>query len=410
MDMGGTNFRVCKVTLHGTDGKYEITQMDKRIPDALKSGSSEDLWLYIAECMQSFVDRRFISSAELPETPLAFTFSFPVTQTSVSNGVLQRWTKGFDIDGVEGHDVVTEVQNVLHQKVLLHSLFMYDPFSPLFKGLPVQIVALVNDTTGTLIASSYVDKKIKIGSIFGTGSNAAYMERCSKISNLSRYRLPDDAVMAINCEYGAFDNNRQVLPFTEYDIEIDRTSPRPGQQCYEKLVAGLYLGEIFRQVLVEIHHNGGVLFRKQDMSQLRKPYVLDSSFLAAMEADKTENLHACNTLFRGVLSISASVHELRLCHDIARLIALRSARLYACGIAAIMKKKSFDSCHVAVDGSVFSKYSSFPERVMAALREIMEWPADTNDRVRLVPAVDGSSVGAAVIAAMITRPVRTKGW
>lgn len=39
--------------------------------------------------------------------------------------------------------------------------------------VPIKLVALVNDTTGSLIASNYVDPTTKIGVILGTGCNAA---------------------------------------------------------------------------------------------------------------------------------------------------------------------------------------------------------------------------------------------
>ncbi len=90
--------------------------------------------------------------------------------------------------------------------------------------------------------------------------------------------------MAINCEYGAFDNEHKVLPLTPYDIIIDRDSPRPGQQAFEKMTGGLYLGEIFRLVLVALHENPDVsIFDGQSIDKLKKPYSLDSSFLSAIE-------------------------------------------------------------------------------------------------------------------------------
>jgi len=65
-----------------------------------------------------------------------------------------------------------------------------------------------------------------------------------------------------------------------------------------------------------------------------------------------------------------------------------------------MKRRSLKACHVAVDGSVFNKYPQFHNRVMEALEDIFEWPRDEKAHpVKLVPAVDGSSVGAAVICA-----------
>ena len=61
-------------------------------------------------------------------------------------------------------------------------------------------------------------------------------------------------------------------------------APRPGQQAFEKMIAGLYLGEIFRLVLVDLHDNKDVhIFEGQDISHLRKAYTLDSSFLSAIE-------------------------------------------------------------------------------------------------------------------------------
>lgn len=110
------------------------------------------------------------------------------------------------------------------------------------------------------------------------------MEDCGSIPKLAHMNLPPDTPMAINCEWGAFDNERKVLPRTKYDASIDNDSPRPGQQAFEKMIAGLYLGEIFRLVLVDLHDNKEVhVFENQDISLLRRPYTLDSSFLSGVE-------------------------------------------------------------------------------------------------------------------------------
>lgn len=112
---------------------------------------------------------------------------------------------------------------------------------------------------------------MRVGCIFGTGCNAAYMENCGSIPKLKHLNLPDDTPMAINCEYGAFDNEHKVLPITKYDTVIDEESPRPGQQAFEKMIAGLYLGEIFRLVIVDLHENKNILFEGQDISPSRNP-------------------------------------------------------------------------------------------------------------------------------------------
>jgi hexokinase len=110
------------------------------------------------------------------------------------------------------------------------------------------------------------------------------MEEVGCIPKLEHMNLDPNLQIAINCEWGAFDNERVVLPRTAYDVHIDKMSPRPGQQIFEKMVAGLYLGELFRLVLVDLHANPDVkIFKGQDIGALQVEYSLDSSFLAEVE-------------------------------------------------------------------------------------------------------------------------------
>lgn len=276
-----------------------------------------------------------------------------------------------------------------------------------YQGLSIKVAALINDTTGTLIASAYTDDAMRIGCIFGTGVNAAYMEHAGSIPKIEHYNLPPDMPVAINCEYGSFDNERVVLPLTKYDMIIDRDSPRPGQQAFEKMTAGLYLGEILRLVLVDLIDNkNGLIFQGQDTSGLRKPYTLDSSFPSNIEEDPFENLSESRELFERTLNITPTKPELELCRRLSELIGTRAARLSACGVAAICKKKNIKSCHVGADGSVFNKYPHFKARGAQALREILDWGGNEEDRVVLSSAEDGSGVGAALIAALTMERVQ----
>ncbi|KAK2740238.1 hexokinase A [Onygenales sp. PD_40] len=389
LDMGGTNLRVCEIVLSDEKGEFDITQSKYRIPEELKSGKSDELWEYIADCVQQFIEY-YHEGTSIPELPLGFTFSYPATQDYIDHGVLQRWTKGFDIDGVEGKDVVPMLEEALAKR-----------------GLPIKIAALINDTTGTLIASAYTDTEMKIGCIFGTGVNAAYMENAGSIPKIASYNLPPDMPIAINCEYGAFDNEHVVLPLTQYDHIIDRDSPRPGQQAFEKMTAGLYLGEIFRLVLIDmIDNKNKLIFPNQDASKLRKPYSLDSSFLSFIEEDPFENLSETRDLFERTLGIQATSSELEFCRRLSELIGTRAARLSACGVAAICKKKNIQHCHVGADGSVFNKYPHFKARGAKALREILDWPDNEPDKVIMSGAEDGSGVGAALIAALTLERVK----
>lgn len=247
---------------------------------------------------------------------------------------------------------------------------------------------------------------MKLGCIFGTGCNGAYLEHCGNIPKLKDLNLPPDTPMLINCEYGAFNSagTHPVLPKTPYDVIIDEQSPRPGQQAYEKMISGLYLGELYRLVMVDLHDKG-ILFRNQDFSFFKTPFCIDSAFLSFIEEDPFENLSETSDMISEKYKLKATKPELELMRRLAELIGTRSARLSSCGIAAICKMKDFTECHVGADGSVFNKYPHFKQRNAQALREILDWKT-RKDPIVLSSSEDGSGVGAALIAALTVKRVK----
>lgn len=117
LDMGGTNLRVCEITLTDQKSEFDIIQSKYRMPEELKTGTSDELWEYIADCLQQFIETHHGGSTPEEKLPLGFTFSYPATQNYVDEGILQRWTKGFDIDGVEGNNVVPMLEAALTARV-----------------------------------------------------------------------------------------------------------------------------------------------------------------------------------------------------------------------------------------------------------------------------------------------------
>ncbi len=93
------------------------------------------------------------------EYKVGFTFSFPMAKPAVDQGILCKWTKGFDVPEVEGKDVAQVMNN---------------SFSNL--DINAQIHAVCNDTVGTLFATAYKHDNVRVRLILGTGSNASYIE------------------------------------------------------------------------------------------------------------------------------------------------------------------------------------------------------------------------------------------
>ncbi|KAK6459022.1 hexokinase [Scheffersomyces xylosifermentans] len=390
IDLGGTNLRVVLVKLGG-NRDFDTTQSKYPLPSTMRTAKSEDLWDFIAECLKKFVDEEFPHGVSEP-LPLGFTFSFPASQNSIKEGYLQRWTKGFDIEDVEGHDVVPMLQCAIEKR-----------------KVPIDVVALINDTTGTLVASMYTDPETKMGLIFGTGCNGAYYDVCGDIPKLEGRLDSDikpDSPMAINCEYGAFDNEHAVLPRTKYDLIIDEQSPRPGQQSFEKMISGYYLGEVLRLVLLDLCARDKI-FKGQDLTKLKQAFILDTSFPAKIEEDPYENLSDVQDLFQSVLGIQTTSAERKIIRALAEKIGERSARLAICGIAAICKKRGYKTAHCAADGSVYNKYPGFKERAAKGLRDVFQWETK-EDPIIIVPAEDGSGAGAAIIAALTEKRLKEK--
>lgn len=80
VDLGGTNLRVCLVTLQG-EGKFEITQAKYRLTEEQKQEDGQKLFDFCAECLKTFIDSNFADEdgkstlAEGQILPLGFTVS-----------------------------------------------------------------------------------------------------------------------------------------------------------------------------------------------------------------------------------------------------------------------------------------------------------------------------------------------
>jgi len=117
VDLGGTNLRVCWIVLPGKGKDKNVTQDSYHLPDELKTGEAHQLWDFITESLEKFIKERDLKNDSENPLPLGFTFSYPATQDFIDHGVLQTWTKGFDIKGVEQHDAAQQLRDAMAQKV-----------------------------------------------------------------------------------------------------------------------------------------------------------------------------------------------------------------------------------------------------------------------------------------------------
>ncbi|KAG7192776.1 glucokinase [Scheffersomyces spartinae] len=398
-DLGGTNFRVCSVDLHG-DHTYSLIQSKSAVSEDLQRGSDatgEQLFAYLAKKIDLFIREHHCTNDVVDSSDkfkMGFTFSFPVEQTSLGSGLLIRWTKGFHLDDVIGKDVVELLQAQLDKL-----------------GTPVHVVALANDTVGTLLSRAYSNKdsehvKTIVGCIFGTGTNGAYFEAYDKIPKLKE-NIDTGSGMVINTEWGSFDNPLTFLPKTKYDDIVDNETSNIGYHLYEKRISGMFLGELVRVILIDLFEQG-VLFKELYESRggslphrLTEPWGLSSEILSYIHVDDSNDLKTTQVALDLSLRLPTTCAEREAIQQVTRIVADRAAKLSAIPIAAIAKRVSPQypknvEFEIGCDGSVVEFYPGFREKVTQYVNEL-----DTDGRtVRLVIAKDGSGVGAALCACM----------
>ena len=158
------------------------------------------LFDHIADCMAKFMGEHGLHDAK--QLPLGFTFSFPCQQDGLTKGTLINWTKGFNASGVEGADVVQLLREACERRKNRH----LDEDAHVV--LDIDVVALLNDTVGTLMACAFNENNCQVGVIVGTGTNACYMEKIDKIGKLEEEtRLdpgPDEVGRAGEGDRGQF--------------------------------------------------------------------------------------------------------------------------------------------------------------------------------------------------------------
>merc|ERR1712212_739261 len=270
LDLGGTNFRVILVELDSKSTSVRMKAAKHPVSEELMVGPGVSLFNFMADRLRDFMLEHNLLGEEEKEHHLGFTFSFPTVQHSLASADLASWTKGFTCSGVEGEDV-----GALLEKAIAR-----------YPDMKIRVSAILNDTTGCLIACAYKRPDCAIGVIIGTGTNASYVE---EIRNVEMYEgnpgLASQVV--INTEWGALGNTGSLdFVRTRWDHAVDAGSKNFGKQVYEKLISGMYLGELFRQVLPEAVQKRLLFPGVEVLTVLGQRDCLQTRHISAIESDE----------------------------------------------------------------------------------------------------------------------------
>ncbi|QDZ18635.1 hexokinase [Chloropicon primus] len=395
IDLGGTNSRVVRLALKGGQVREMVAHEDP-IPKELMVGTTKELFDFIARQVKTFLGKHNTlaqsGQGKGGKIPIGFCFSYPMKQTGLANGEIVNWNKGFDIKDTFGKDLVELLEGSLSEYKIQGKVF-----------------AMVNDTVGTLAAHKFIDQDTQLGVILGTGSNAAYIEGKRRITKLQGGETKrEEDKMIVNIEWGNFKSSR--LPYLEEDREVDERTPNKGKQHFEKMISGMYLGEMVRLACLRASAEGN-LFGGSQKDKLQQAWTFPTSLVSRIDGLGPEKLDQV----KKELSAALDIPRAEITHGCARfvsrlcqLVGDRSAALAATGVTAIyrylMQSKQVSPNQrfvVAVDGGLFEHYPRYPERMQQTFISLLG--KEQAKRVELVHSPDGSGIGTAVIAAATAR-------
>uniref|UniRef100_A0A6B2L413 Phosphotransferase n=1 Tax=Arcella intermedia TaxID=1963864 RepID=A0A6B2L413_9EUKA len=373
LDIGGTNLRVFKVLLTGHSTAQITASVSIEIPKDIQFLDVHAFFSFVADQVKLLV------GDTQEEIQLGFTFSFAYQQTSINSGILLRWTKGFNASGFGDKDVVVLLQEALRKK-----------------GINANVGALIDDTTGTMLTGSYknIGPNCCMGVIIGTGINICYWEDLHNIKKLPGEHPKGDG-MIVNTEAGNFGSLPSLgrdLVITKWDQILNAQSLNPDQQMLEKQVSGMYLGELFRIMLLDLVRNGDLVKEDEKNGKLEQKDGFSTQEMGIVEADETPQLSKVEQQLVNY-SIQSTLEQRKLVQRLAFGISSRASALVASIVAGCLSQMGRDKeeVSVAVDGSVFEKYPNFKQRIQTNLQMLLG-----HNKVHLVLVKDGSGVGAAL--------------
>ncbi|PSR87877.1 Hexokinase-like 2 protein [Actinidia chinensis var. chinensis] len=386
VNLRGANFLLLRARLGGKNEPIsELHREEICIPSDVMNGSSKQLFDCIAVELAKYISTHSegTESTSARQRELGFTISYPVDQVAASSGTAVKW-KSLAVDDTVGKELVNDMNQALEKH-----------------GLDMRVFALVDDAIGDLAGGRYYNKETIAAITLGMGTNAAYVETAASVPKWND-PLPKSGELVINTQWGSFTSSH--LPITEFDASLDAESSNPGKQIFEKLVSGMYLGEIVRRVLLKMAKETA-FFGETVPAKLTTPYLLRSPDMAAMHQDTSEDHEVIDEKLKEIFGISNSTPMVReVIAEVCDIVAERGARLAGAGIVGIVKKLgriANKRSVVTMEGGLYEHYRVFRNYLHSSVWEMLG--NELSDNVIIEHSHGGSGAGSLFLAASQTQ-------
>lgn len=276
------------------------------------------------------------------EILLGHTFSFATMSLSKNVAKLIAMSKGFELKCCAGQDI---------NELLTKSLIKYG----LYNIVPV---AIINDTTASLLYGHFLDNNADIAFIIGTGHNVCYI---------------NNQGFAINVESGGF--NHPSIPLSAFEKKLVDLIPEESSYLLETLVGGKNIDKLANIVI---------------------DYFIDEELIEDMPPMNATTLSMCCE--QGVGIAGLSYKQSYALHNIACAIFDKRAKLIVAEIIGILNHidPNLTKEHTIIfDGSVYKYNPYLADRINENLARIYRNKAILI-KTRLV---DNASFNGAIVAA-----------
>lgn len=262
---------------------------------------------------------------------------------------------------------------------------LLDTFSAM--GLPApKTFALVNDTVAALLggyAAAGDPSDGWLGLILGTGNNICYLADSGHIRRpIPGWTAPS---MVVNMESGVYSG----FPQGTFDRELDAASMSPGEYGNEKMVGGVYQGEVLSRTLA----GAAELFSEGCQERLDRAGQFTSADLSAFAMDPAAP---------GALADLCVTPEDRDAMGVlVDCLLERAAKLVVITLAGPMEAENMGKtapAHVVAEGSTFWKNAVLREKIE---RKAAEFIFGELDRRCAFMGADSPNLTGAALAALM---------
>lgn len=283
-------------------------------------------------------------------------------------------------------------------------------------GLSLRLEAILNDSVSVLLAMQYLDPATtQLSIVAGTGFNGAvqlptFVLAPGKFGQRPPSWIANARQVLVDTELCV--TGQGIFPLTKWDQAILATLPRDIVDLIglELLIGGLFLGEVFRRVVVDAVREAGFL-GGQVPASLAEPYSLQLETVTVLFGENTDHRERLSAAFG--LPESMTNEDVQLLRELARALMTRTAAFLAAAVCAVKllhdtefekdgaaKKLTETSCTVSCLGAVIEKCPSFMAEAQTFVDSLCACKGTAKGKPRLAVAPESSLTGVAVAAIM----------